>query len=159
MKMKKIILLLAGMAMIVSCNKTSKQTAMENAVENEETVSEEVTAEEDNINPATFSMDNIPFSESDLGDFPFFTAPEGAIYINKAKPKDFDFIVFVTPNDIFEVEGKTFRAHVHPDKKSDKEISGRYLIKSYEDAINNAGGVRVFERSEERRVGKECRCR
>lgn len=145
MKMKKITLLLAGMAVIVSCSKSPKQTDTENTVENMETTAEELPFEEDNNTSATFSMDHIPFSESNLGDFPFFSAPEGALYINKAKPIDFDFIVFVTPDDIFEVEGKTFRAHVHNDKKSEKEISGRYLIKSYEDAIIKAGGVKVFE--------------
>src|SRR5690606_35045841 len=79
----------------------------------------------------------------DLGDFPFFTAPKDAKYINNVKPKDFDFIVFGTPNDLFEVEGKTFRAWIHPE--SGKEISARYLAKSYEDAILKAGGVKVFE--------------
>lgn len=58
---------------------------------------------------------------------------------------DFDFIVFVTPESIYEVEGRTFRAHVHPDRKSEMRVSGRFLNKSFEDAIIKAGGVKVFE--------------
>lgn len=92
-----------------------------------------------------FDIESIPISTADIGDFPFFTAPEGAEYINRATPIDFDFIVFVTPSNIYEVEGKTFRAHVHPDRKRNKEISGRYLVKSYEEAITEAGGIKIFE--------------
>src|SRR5690606_20069250 len=92
-----------------------------------------------------FDINTIPVSTADIGDFPFFTAPEGAEYINRAKPVDFDFIVFVTENSIYEVEGKTFRAHVLKDRKSDKKVSGRYIIKSLEAAITQAVGVKVFE--------------
>lgn len=93
----------------------------------------------------SFDIADIPISNADIGDFPFFTAPEGAMYINNPKPMEFDFIVFVTPDDMFEVEGKTFRSYIQRDRKSDTEISGRYLFRSYEDAILSAGGVKVFE--------------
>ncbi len=106
---------------------------------------EEDESRQDQEIPGDFDISTIPVSTADIGDFPFFAAPEGSEYINKVKPVDFDFMVFVTENSIYEVEGKTFRAHVHKDRKSDKEISGRYLIKSFEDAILQAGGVKVFE--------------
>ncbi|WP_156309082.1 hypothetical protein [Sphingobacterium endophyticum] len=51
----------------------------------------------------------------------------------------------MTPEKIYEVEGKTFSAHVQKDRESSVEISGRYLNKSFEDAILNAGGIKVFE--------------
>ncbi|SEH82022.1 OmpA family protein [Paenimyroides aquimaris] len=139
--MKKITFLFVVTAMVTSCTKT---TTTETTIVVKDTISQEEIDDEVKTDEA-FSIENIPVSVADIGDFPFFTAPEGAEYINKAKPVDFDFIVFVTPSSIYEVEGKTFRAHVHKDKKSNKEISGHYLIKSYEEAIIAAGGVKVFE--------------
>ncbi|TYR37290.1 OmpA family protein [Sphingobacterium phlebotomi] len=142
-------LLLFTIALFTGCN-SSNQSNKETEEVQEETTdtppvaeTEEYTSEQDDS--VDFDINTIPISTADIGDFPFFTAPEGAEYINRAKPIDFDFIVFVTPNKIYEVEGKTFRAHVHKDRKSDREISGRYLIRSFEDAITKAGGVKVFE--------------
>lgn len=92
-----------------------------------------------------FDINSLPMSSKDIGDFPFFTAPEGSYYINSPKVSAFDFIVFVRPDSIYPVEGKTFRSHVHPDKSSATEISSRYLNKSYEDALIEAGAVKIFE--------------
>lgn len=144
--MKKSItfILALGMVSFSACNST-KQTENEDTQDSVVSVEEEVVHSSDSLSVEAFDIESIPVSNKDIGAFPFFTAPEGAAYINKAKPIDFDFMVFVAPNSIYEVEGKTFRAHVHPDRKSGKEISGRYLIKSYEDAIVKAGGVKVFE--------------
>lgn len=135
--MKKFLLFVLGAGIMVACGK--KQESSETNTPNDSIVqpTNETTSTE------AFLIENLPISTADLGDFPFFTAPKDAKYINNVKPKDFDFIVFGTPNDLFEVEGKTFRAWIHPE--SGKEISARYLAKSYEDAILKAGGVKVFE--------------
>lgn len=136
-------------ALFVGCNSSNQsdnntdETNIAESIETSTSSTEKSQSEEENADG--FDINSIPVSNADIGDFPFFTAPEGALYINQAKPVDFDFIVFVTPDNIYEVEGKTFRAHVHKDKNSDKEISGRYLIRSFEDAIEQAGGVKVFE--------------
>lgn len=143
--MKKIALLLAGVALMVSCNKSPQNNEIQESIDKQDTISEQHTVDKENNAVPTFNINDVAISTADIGDFPFFTAPEGAEYINRVKPMDFDFMVFVTPNDIYEVEGKTFRAFVHPDRKSGKEISARYLIRSYEDAIAAAGGVKVFE--------------
>jgi len=141
--------LLFATALIVSCNssnqsnKDNEQTQEE--INTESSSSQVTEPQTESTTTTVFDINTIPISTADIGDFPFFTAPDGANYINNVKPKDFDFIVFVTPDNIYEVEGKTFRAYIHRDKKSDKEISGRYLFRSYEDAILAAGGVKVFE--------------
>lgn len=145
--MKKAILMISFTPLLFSCGgnrneneRTDQQkdtVAVGNATDN---------ADQDAGTAAkTFDINAIPVSTADIGEFPFFTAPEGAIYINRPKVKDFDFIVFVSPDKVYEVEGKTFRSYVHPDKKSNTEVSGRFLIKSFEDAILKAGGVKVFE--------------
>lgn len=133
--MKKSFILLSSTIVLLSCDKKQENTTVTN---NDIQVTEETSKEN-----SKFDINSIPVSTADLGDFPFFTAPKDAKYINNVKPKDFDFIVFGTPNDLIEVEGKTFRAWIHPE--SGKEISSRYLFKSYDDAIIKAGGVKVFE--------------
>lgn len=144
-----VYLLLFAVVLFTRCNSSnqSSNTDEEPSIEDSTETSAHSQADEPQSEEevTSFDINALPISNADIGDFPFFTAPEGAEYINRAKPVDFDFIVFVTPDQIYEVEGKTFRAHVHKDRKGDKEISGRYLIRSYEDAIAQAGGVKVFE--------------
>lgn len=143
--MKKIFLIFLSAQLLFACTnnknqeeQTDKQETIDLTTENHEV--ENVPASE-----RKFDVNSIPLSSEDIGDFPFFTAPEGAKYINNPKVKDFDFIVFISPDSMYEVEGRVFRSHVHKDKESNVEISGRYLNKSFEDAILNAGGVKVFE--------------
>lgn len=143
--MKKTFITLLSIPLLLSCNndksESNQASQQESVISPEESqAAAEVTAEE-----TAFDISSIPVSSEDLGDFPFFTAPAGAEYINNAKPSDFDFIVFVTPERVYEVEGKTFRAHVHPDRKSETKVSGRFLDKSFEEAILKAGGVKVYE--------------
>ena len=150
MKRTVTIALITGMLLMSSCNNSNKENNAggETPVKGTDTLTlsqpEEIPSLEQD-STADFDINSIPVSTAEIGDFPFFTAPEGAKYINRPKVKDFDFIVFVTPENIYEVEGKTFRSHVHKDRESSVEISGRYLNKSFEDAILNAGGVKVFE--------------
>ncbi|TDS17344.1 OmpA family protein [Sphingobacterium paludis] len=147
--MKRISIICVTAHLLFACNPV-KTTETDNtdsvSTEQSEALDQAATASVSSEH-AAFDITRIPVSTVDIGDFPFFTAPEGSLYINKPKVSNFDFIVFVTPDDIYEVEGKTFRAHVHPDRKnkSENEVSGRYLTKSFEDAIVNAGGVKVFE--------------
>lgn len=139
------MLLLGGCNSSNQQNKTNDETLPDSTTVSSHTQTDTVQLQPETEGISDFDINALRVSTADIGDFPFFTAPEGAQYINRAKPLDFDFLVFVTPSNIYEVEGKTFRAHVHPDRKSGKEISGRYLIKSYEDAITAAGGAKVFE--------------
>ncbi len=140
--MKKAISLFGLGILLFSCNSSTKDSKNEEVVHGEPTLD---TIHNPDAKETAFSIEQIPYSNADLGDFPFFSAPEGTTYINNVKAKAFDFMVFVTPDTIFEVEGKTFRAWVHEDPEQKKEVSGRYLFKSYQDAILKAGGVQVFE--------------
>lgn len=137
--MKQLTYLLISVLLLSACNQTKDKAK---TTDQQVTVTTEIDT---NAKEQKFSITDLPLSTADIGDFPFFTAPRGAKYINNVKVKTFDFIVFVTDNDIYEVEGKVYRTSIHKDKKSDTEISNRYLMKSYEDAILAAGGVKVFE--------------
>lgn len=143
--MKKTFITLLSIPLLFSCSSDKSESTQASQQAAVSAPQENHAVEEVSVKPAAFDISSIPVSSEDLGDFPFFTAPAGAMYINNAKPSDFDFIVFVTPDSIYEVEGKTFRAHVHPDRKSEIKVSGRFLDKSFEEAILKAGGVKVFE--------------
>lgn len=139
---KTILLLLAPL--LYACNNKNE----ENLTKQQETIDVSINSnieETANASELKFNINSMPISTTDIGDFPFFSAPDGATFINNPKVLEFDFIVFATPENIYEVEGKTFRSHVHKDKNSTVEISGRYLNKSFEDAILNAGGTKVFD--------------
>lgn len=145
--MNKLTYLLAIALLLTACNSNQNQQNNEDTTVQEST--EQTPAEQADQKTtephSEFSIESLPLSEVDLGEFPFFTAPEGAKYINQPKVATFDFLVFVTPDSMYEVEGKTYRAYIQQDKDSKTEISGRYLFKSYENAILAAGDVKVFE--------------
>ena len=138
--MKTFVYLLAGACVITACSQSNTSKSQDSV-----TVAKDANVE--TKSSKSFNINQLPLSTTDLGEFPFFTAPEGAKYINNVKVKPFDFNVVVTEDSIFEVEGKVFRAWIHQDKSSNSEISNRFLIKSYKDAILAAGGVKVFEGS------------
>jgi OOP family OmpA-OmpF porin len=143
--MKKITFLLAGSLLALSCSQSKTSDGNQDAkVQNTESSSTIASAQTSTGNKK-FDIESIPVSTIDIGEFPFFTAPKGAMYINNVKVKPFDFIVAATDDSLFEVEGKVFRAWIHEDKNGGIEISNRYLLKSYEDAILAAGGVKIFE--------------
>ncbi len=144
--MKRLTFLLAGSILISSCNQQSKTSDGNQETEVQNT---EVTATTDSVASSKgdkkFDIETIPVSTADIGEFPFFTAPKGSRYINNVKVKAFDFIVVATEDRVFEVEGKVYRAWIHEEKKDGIEITNRYLLKSYEEAILAAGGVKIFE--------------
>lgn len=143
--MKKLTFLLAGSLLILSCGQSKTSDANQEAV----TANAETSATTGSASTTTgdkkFDIESISVSTKEIGEFPFFTAPKGGKYINNVKVKPFDFIVVATDDRVFEVEGKVFRAWIHEDKDAGVEISNRYLLKSYEDAILAAGGVKIFE--------------
>ncbi|RRN78006.1 OmpA family protein [Pseudoxanthomonas sp. SGD-10] len=138
---RNIAYLLAGACVFAACTQSNTSNTAQDSTQLMTDSNAAATA-----TPA-FDINQLPLSTADLGEFPFFTAPEGAKYINNVKVKAFDVNVVVTEDRIFEVEGKVFRSWIHADKSSGVEISNRYILKSYEDAILSAGGVKVFEGS------------
>jgi OOP family OmpA-OmpF porin len=140
--MRKITYLFAGAVILASCNQ--QKASQEHQ---QDTVTQAVEQPTETTAGKAFTIESLPLSTADMGEFPFFTAPEGAKYINNVKVLPFDVIVVATEDHIFEVEGKVYRAWIQADKSSNVEISNRYLLKSYEDAILAAGGVKIFEGS------------
>ncbi len=140
--MKKTALLFAAVILVVSCNPKVKQS------EKAET-STEVPEQADNAQkPAgdtsvSFKIEDIPFSEADLGDFPFFTLPKGLKEQNKPLQKNFDVCFFPVKGIMMPVEGKLYKINVTAE--TGEEFSQRYFEKSLADYLQSIGAVKVFD--------------
>lgn len=140
--MKKAILLLALGTIILSCNKKTNEN------QNSEVSGEqkEQTSSNDQANndlKKSFNIEDIPYSNADLGSFPFFTLPEGLTEQNKPLQKKFDVCFFLVNGVMTSFEGKLYKTNVTA--KPGEEFSQRYFEKSIEDYLNSIGAVKVFD--------------
>lgn len=140
--MKKTILLFALGTIILSCNKKTNEN------QNSEVSGEqkEQTSNNDQANndlKKSFNIEDIPYSNADLGTFPFFTLPEGLTEQNKPLQKKFDVCFFPVNGVMTSFEGKLYKTNVTA--KPGEEFSQRYFEKSIEDYLNSIGAVKVFD--------------
>jgi outer membrane protein OmpA-like peptidoglycan-associated protein len=136
--MKKGILLLALTSMIFSCNKKSEDN------QNTEIETEQVS--EKNNQPETekkFNIEDITFSNASIGDFPFFTLPQGLKQQNKPLEKKFDVCYFPIDGIMTPFEGRLYKANIT--SKPGEEFSQRYFEKSLEDYLTSVGAVKIFD--------------
>jgi outer membrane protein OmpA-like peptidoglycan-associated protein len=104
---------------------------------------------------ANFDITKIPVTNKPLGEFPFFTPPEGLEYVNfrgsklvkKDSQKDFDNYPFATGEKTLHfVDGKTFHVSLQDVKrKSSTDLDALVIQRNYQNAITAAGGVKVFD--------------
>lgn|GEM_PF-1925970 len=90
--------------------------------------------------PATadFDVNAIPISNKDIGEFPFFTPPEGYKY-NSSDSKFTRYYYPISEESIHPVEGKGLGTRIlGPDEVL-------LIQRNYENAITAAGGIKVFE--------------
>ncbi|HBR10806.1 MAG TPA: flagellar motor protein MotB [Chryseobacterium sp.] len=92
-----------------------------------------------------FDISKIPVSDKDLGDFPFFTVPEGLKVQNKPLQRDFDQVYFPVDGKFVPIEGKSWKTFIVKKDGSSSEFSYPYFEKSYDEAIKEAGGVKIFD--------------
>jgi len=140
--MKKTILLFALGTIILSCNKKTNEN------QNSEVSGEqkEQTSNNDQANndlKKSFNIEDIPYSNADLGSFPFFTLPKGLTEQNKPLQKKFDVCFFPVNGVMTSFEGKLYKTNVTA--KPGEEFSQRYFEKSIEDYLNSIGAVKVFD--------------
>jgi len=140
--MKKTTLLFATVILAVSCNPKVKQPEKADT-------STEIPEQTNNAQKPTgdtsvnFKIENIPFSEANLGDFPFFTLPKGLKEQNKPLQKNFDVCFFPVKGIMTPVEGKLYKTNVVAE--TGEEFSQRYFEKSLEDYLQSIGAVKVFD--------------
>lgn len=133
----KNLLLVAGLsAMSLACSSSSKdQENAETPVESPQVANEGKSE--------TFNVEDIPVSSADLGDFPFFSLPEGLKSMNKPFEKKFDVCFFPLDGSMTAKEGRLFKIFVT--NEPGQEFSKRYFEKSMEDYLISVGGVKVFD--------------
>ncbi|TGN28002.1 OmpA family protein [Empedobacter tilapiae] len=151
--MKKITILLAIGMVFFACKQTTKED--KNSIE-----IIEVDSSKDSItneSKTKFNIENIPYSNADLGDFPFFTLPKGLKSLNKPLQKNFDICFFPIDGIMTPFEGKLYKIFVSAEQG--EQFSKRYFEKSMEDYLISIGAVKVFDgeigREEYDRYNKE----
>ena len=136
--MKKVTLLLAVATMMFSCNQTPKQKQDNTAATDRTDVKEEKSP-----TAKSFNIADIPFSTADLGNFPFFTLPEGLQEQNKPLQKKFDVCFFPINGVMTPFEGKLYKTNVTA--KQGEEFSQRFFEKSLEDYLTSIGAVKTYD--------------
>jgi OOP family OmpA-OmpF porin len=134
--MKNLLLVVGLTATSLACSSSSKDQ------ENAESLSEPTQAAADE-NSDTFNVENIPVSTADIGDFPYFTLPEGLKSMNKPFEKKFDVCFFPLDGIMTAKEGRLYKIFVT--NEPGQEFSKRYFEKSMEDYLSSVGGVKVFD--------------
>ena len=91
---------------------------------------------------AGFDLASIPLSTAPLGEFPFFSLPDGYITTSSETHDYFEFPFWVD-GAFIPVEGKVYMSMIEPD--DDKVFSRLELQRNIEHLITSVGGVKVSE--------------
>lgn len=132
------MLLLTAATMMFSCNQTPKRIQDNTATTDHADVKQEASQ-----TAKTFNIADIPFSTAVLGDFPFFTLPEGLKEQNKPLQKKFDICFFPMNGTMTAVEGRLYKTNVTA--KPGEEFSQRFFEKSMEDYLTSVGAVKAYD--------------
>lgn len=123
--------------MALSCNPTPEADRSA-SVSSEQASGQEMTGKP----TGSFAIENIPFSDADLGDFPFFNLPKGLEAIGSLQ-KNFDVCFFPVDGKMTPFEGKLYKINVGAVRG--EEFSQRYFEKSLEDYLLSIGAHKVFD--------------
>jgi len=141
--MKKLTTRIAIAAIFLSLFSCGRKKGENNNVKQDTLKTEEKISTQ--TTPSVFKIDDIPFSEKSIGDFPFFNMPEGLVSQNKPIEKKYDQIFFPIEGVMTPFEGKAWKANVVVKEGSSEQWSLPYFQKSFDDAILSAGGVKIFD--------------
>jgi len=139
--MKRTALLFALATVMVSCNQKSKETTA--APIQQDTSAAKEPAKIDTS--ATLDLASIPYSDADIGVFPFFTPPKGYKEMNQPINKDFDVCYFAINGVMKPYEGRLYKANITNEEGT--QFSQRYFEKSMEDYLASIGAVKIFDGS------------
>ena len=92
-----------------------------------------------------FDINSVPFSNAQMGEFPFFTTPENIQIQNKPLQKKFDRLFFPINGVMQPLEGKVWKASFVGNTDDSDSWSYPYFEKSYDEAIKKVGGVKIFD--------------
>lgn len=140
--MKRTTLLLASASLIIACNNSPKE-AQEKNQDNTSISQDSTSATTEAQSKATFDIANIPFSTSDIGDFPFINLPKGLEETNKSLVRNFDVCFFPIDGVMTAFEGKLYKTYVSPLRGED--FSQHFFEKSMAEYLQSIGAVKVFD--------------
>lgn len=101
-----------------------------------------------------FDIESVPVSERPLGDFPYFSLPEGYHNPNRPVPdRDFDRVAVWTGDRLEWVEGRIHESLIRAE--GDKAFSRLELDRNIEHQVNEAGGVKVTDSRPPREIRRE----
>lgn len=103
--------------------------------------SEEISSEK----KAAFDINELPVSDAELGDFPFFSFPEGFKALNKPITRKYDVIYFPIDGVMTPLEGRVMKTYVTEADDAEEDWSTAYFFKSYDDIITSVGGTKIFD--------------
>lgn len=142
---KSVILILTLFITALSCNNPSSSSQQPGSSDDTSVASEEQNASPQVQNVKAFSIENIPVSDKDLGTFPFFSLPEGLKPLNKPIQRKYDQLFFPLDSVMTPIEGKVWKTFVTPKSGNYDDWSLPFFERSYDEAITDAGGVKVFD--------------
>ncbi len=141
--MKKTLIILSIGALLAACNKKAEQktdTAYDTVAIDTPTAIEKSSGA-----TTQFDINAVPVSNAELGDFPFFSFPKGLDFQNKPVQRSYDRLFFPLNGVMTPIEGKVWKTYVVNEKNNTEEWSLPYFLKSYDEAITKAGGVKIFD--------------
>ncbi|MEZ0471264.1 OmpA family protein [Luteimonas salinilitoris] len=106
--------------------------------------------------PVGFDLDSIPISTAPLGEFPYFSVPEGYREDSRnARRLDFAQVAFWTGDRFETVEGKVYATGIRVKSDSDKQFSALEVVRNLEHVVTSAGGVQVADGQVPREARKD----
>jgi len=132
-----------------SCNNENKNTndntRSTNQTGSDQVETENPTSSENLTSSKEFDINSIPVSDQVLGDFPFFSLPEGLTEQNKPVQRKFDRLFFPIEGTMTPLEGNVWKSNIIMERGNTDDWSLPYFEKSYDEAIRAAGGVKIFD--------------
>lgn len=141
--MRKTVILLAAATLLAACQQGKKA---EDSKGNDSTAIDSTAIDSvatTSSTPKTFDIESIPVSSADIGQFPYFTLPEGLVTQNKPLERKFDVCFFPINGTMTPKEGKLWKSYIVA--APGQEFSQRYFEKSFDDYLAQIGGVKIFD--------------
>ena len=143
----KTLVYFLSVLFFVSCGKKKEEKTSET---NKKTENTEVNKSTENNNNDSarqdLDWDKIAVSDEEIGDFPYFEAPDG-LYIRSGEKtgytsfNKFDKQEFFLGNGFYEAQGKSVKIYFN----AKETWSSLFFTKSIENQLNKFGAVKVFE--------------
>lgn len=92
-----------------------------------------------------FDIEKIPVSNKEIGDFPYLSAPEGYEYKYEKNKNYEDKYFFYNDSLVTKIGGNYFFSPIWKKDDSKNEYEKSFVLKSYEDALEKLGAVKIYE--------------